>query len=118
MGEINPGVGAHTFIRDHVATVNASPADGFSHSEGDVGEENIYAPMMVIELDTIKSLTAVGTDPRRFPVVGQLPPVFTGPVDRSRWPPQRGPVPGEQGESLERSRAGPLHPRGHAAALT
>lgn len=62
-------MGTHTFIRDHVATVNASPADGFSHWEGDVGEENIYAPMMVVELDTSKSLTAVGTDPRPFPVL-------------------------------------------------
>ncbi len=111
VGELNPEEGVHTYIRDETESVVASPASGFDHWEGDLEEnDDPNNPMQIVDNE--------GTDPRRFPMGGQLPAVFIGPFSRSRWPPQRGPVPGEQGKSLERSRAGPLHPRGHAAALT
>ena len=33
VGDVNPGVGTYTFIRDHVASVSASPANGFERRE-------------------------------------------------------------------------------------
>ena len=33
VGDVNPDVGVHTFIRDRVASASASPAIGFDHWE-------------------------------------------------------------------------------------
>lgn len=93
VGDVNPVEGTYTFIRDHVASVSASPANGFDHWEGDLEEDDDPGnPMQVVELTQSKSLTAVFKPMYTLTMAregegGTVSPALQhlSPIDRPRW---------------------------------